>query len=540
MSYSTEQVVACWEKNGGNVSATARELKLRSRATVLHHIRKAGKVKPIAGGRVKAVQIEKRPKPKSGRIHYYLLTSAQNNTYVHDAHWENLMALRKDLGAELLVGTFSYNMNSYGELAVKRGTKGEYQRELWYDDRLKPYIEAGDNRNIEIAPNLVWCGRANILPTAERPLLGFESYTNRSSGIFPHVKQDMESVASGKFEATKLNFTTGTVTQQNYLQKKAGLKAEHTHCYGALLVAATEDGRWYVRQLVTDDDGVMYDLTRKIDNGKISGGHRVEAINWGDVHSATLEDEVFELAFGKGGMLDTLRPKYQFFHDTVDFKGRNPHSFQVRGGQPRERFLNYCEGFDSVEDEMKQACDFLDSTRRPWCQSIVVNSNHDEFFTGWLDWADHRKDPINARFFLHASTFLYDFMHEHRKQPLMLRWCFERLLGVRPNLEFLGLDQSFVICKQHKGGIECGMHGDDGPNGAPGSEVGFERMGRRVNVGHKHTSSLRQWGVGYAGLLGRLDQGYNHGPGSWSQTQILTYPNSTRCAVTFWKNAWRE
>lgn len=538
MSDATDRVVETYTRLGGNVLKTAKELGL-SRGTIYHHLNKSGAMaKPVAAGRLKPLPNEKRPKPKSGKVHRYLLTSAQNNTYVADEWWANLLALKEEYSAELLVGTFSYNMNAYGELAVKKGTKGEYQRELWFDDRLKPYIAAGDNRNIELAPGLVWVGRGNILPTAAHPLLGFEGYTGRASGIYPHAKQEMESVASHKAEATKFNFTTGCVTQRNYLQKKAGLKAEHEHVYGAMLVEVCEDGRWYVRPICQGEDGSAYDMTLRAKDGKVTDGHRVEAINWGDVHTATLEPDVKELAFGKGGMLDTLKPRYQFFHDSLDFKARNPHT--MNKGLHRDRYLAYVEGFDSVEKELMEVADFLSSTRRKWCESIVVASNHDEFFHRWLDTGDHRRDPINARYFLAASKYAWDEMAETKKMPLMLRWAVERVhSGPKANLRFLELDEPFVICKQYNDGIECGMHGDDGPNGSQGSESGFRKMGRRVNAGHRHTASLRQFGVGYAGLLGSLDQGYNSGPGSWSQTQLVTYANGTRSFCTFWKNAWR-
>lgn len=531
----SEKTLEVFTRHNGNVSSAARELGI-ARQSLQDRMRKIGNKKPMAGGRVKPVKNEKRKVTE--KVHRFILTSAQNNTYVHEACLTNLQAFAKHYKAEILVGTFSYNQNSYGKLAVKRGTKKPYQSELWYDERIMSYILAGDNKNIEIGPHLMWCGRANVLPTAIRPLEGFEGYSGRHTGIFPHAKQDFESVVSGKNEATKFNYTTGTVTQQNYIQKKAGLKAEGDHVYGGLLVEVCKDGRWYVRPLVQGDDGTMYDLTLCAVDGKITDKHRVAGINWGDVHSSTLETHIYNLAFAKGGMLDELQPFWQFFHDTLDFKGRNPHV--MLKNLPRERFMNYVNGFDSVEMENRQAAMFLHNTTRPWCQSVVVSSNHDEFFARWLDFADYRRDPINACYFLHSSAYMYDYIAQNKKMPNMFQYACEKYWK-RPNpqVKFLALDESFIICPKHRGGIECGMHGDDGANGAAGSEAAFARMGRRVNVGHRHTASLRQWGVGYAGLLGNLDQGYNVGPGSWSQTQIVTYANSVRAAITFWKGAYK-
>jgi hypothetical protein len=535
-----DETLEAFNRNGGNISATARELKV-ARQTIQCRLRDVSdtKKKPLAGGRLQPQKVEKRKHPKKkNAVHRFIVTSAQNNTYVNEAAWKNLQAFAKHYDAEILVGTYSYNQNAYGKLAVKRGTKKAYETELWFDPVLMPYIEAGDNRNIEVGPHLMWCGRANVIPTALQPLQGFESYTGRHSGIFPHARQMMVCVPALKSEATKFNYSTGTVTQQNYIQKKAGLKAEQHHTYGGLIVEVCADGRWYVRQLVSDDEGCMYDLDIKSDNGKITKGNRVAGINWGDIHCATIQQHIYNLAFAKGGMLDTLRPEKQFFHDTLDWKARDLHAMWKN--LPRDRFLNYVEGFDSVEQELRGVATFLQNTEREWCESVVVFSNHDSFFLRWLDYCDHKKDPINARYYLHASTHLYDYMWANKKEPNMLKWACERAWGSkRAAVRFLDEDESFVICKKYRGGIECGMHGHDGANGARGNHRQFGRMARRTNTGHEHTAFLDQWGSCVAGIFGNPDQGYNHGPGSWSNTQIVTYANGARAAYTFWKGGFK-
>jgi hypothetical protein len=73
----------------------------------------------------------------------------------------------------------------------------------------------------------------------------------------------MKSVASVKSDPTKFNWTTGTVTLRNYIQKKAGQKAEFHHCYGALLVEVDSTGAWGVRQLLADELEV-YDPERRL------------------------------------------------------------------------------------------------------------------------------------------------------------------------------------------------------------------------------------------------------------------------------------
>ena len=87
------------------------------------------------------------------------------------------------------------------------------------------------------------------MPTASNPLSGFETYSGRNSSIFPHAKLAMHSIASLQGSGAKLIYTTGTITQRNYIQKKAGILAEFHHCYGALLVEVDHEGVWKVRQI---------------------------------------------------------------------------------------------------------------------------------------------------------------------------------------------------------------------------------------------------------------------------------------------------
>ena len=150
---------------------------------------------------------------------------------------------------------------------MKRGTKKDEDKALWFDPCLAEYIR---DIRVELANGLVWCGEMNILPTAEDPLSGLETYSHRKSAIFPHSKLAMRSIATMQGEGTKLNFTTGTVTLKNYIQKKAGLKAEHHHRYSALVVEVNHGGHWWVRQIGSSaKHGSIQDLNVLVKDGKV-------------------------------------------------------------------------------------------------------------------------------------------------------------------------------------------------------------------------------------------------------------------------------
>jgi len=529
-----DQVVKLFDKYGGNVSAIARALKI-NRSTVYHYLRKLDLMdRQLAGGKVREDKVEVRDLPKKGTTRY-IVTCAQNNTKLHKPVWENLLAIADhyDIPNEnILVSSFTYNQNAYGELSVKRGTDKRGKQSLWYDPEIEAYLDQSD-LNIELAPGLVWCGRMNTLPTATNPLSGFETYTGRKSGILPHVKLAMQSVFSHKAEATKFNYTTGTVTKMNYIQKRAGIRAERLHNYGALIVEVTAEGHWFVRQLTADGRNRIYDLGILAEGGTVSTKHPLEAITWGDIHSQQIDPEVRELGWGKGGMLDSLRPKHQFIHDLIDFRPRNHHDRK----NPHRQFQRYVEGMDGVEDELRATAELLHEMRRDWCKTIVVDSNHDNALERWLRETDYRTDARNALFFLRTQLAKYEAIADGDTEFHTIEHSL-RSLGCPEDVRFLREDESFITCRNSAGGIENGMHGHLGPSGMRGSPQVFKRMGRRQNTCHTHSAGIYDE-VYVGGTSSLLDLGWNVGPSSWSHTHILTYANGIRSLATMWMGAWR-
>lgn len=552
-------VAAC--KKHGSVKAVARQEKityhaarrlyLQAIADGLMETRKNGgqtreslklpvpESKPTIEGRVKALKTPVLPVPATG-TRRFLFTCAQNNTKVHMPLWENLLALAAHYGAEIHVSRFTYikrGLGARGDKAkvVKKGKLYDGYDLVW-DPTFEPYLS---DERLEVAPGLVWCGEMNILPTAVRPLSGLEVYTGRKSGIFPHVKLAMESIPSGKHEPTKFNYTTGTVTQRNYIQRKAGLKAEFHHCYGALLVEVDSDGDWFCRQINADSAGTIYDLDLQVKRGVVTSGHRVEAITWGDIHVAILDPDVKGMAWAnEDSMIKVLRPKYQFLHDVVDFQSRSHHEMK----DPHSRFLLHVRSIEDVRSEIKQAAFFLRWTLYEGTKSIVVDSNHHHHLGRWLKEQDARWDPVNAVFWLDMQRRVYGAIQRGQKVNY-LRMAIDSVWakdawGPMNRIRFLDEDESFVICPDASGGIECGSHGDLGPNGARGNPKAFARMGRKGNRGHRHSCGIED-GEYTSGTCSILNPRYARGPGSWSQSHIITYPNGKRTIVTCWNRKWR-
>ncbi len=464
--------------------------------------------------------------PAKGETRRYILTSAQNNTPVHEAVWLNLLALADHYGAELIVGTYSYNKAAFGRKAVKRGTElSSDHEELWYDPQVTEHL---CDEQVELAPGLVWCGELNILPTAIHPLSQMEAYNGRCSNIVPHAKHAMTSVAAMKGEATKFNYASGTVTQRNYIQKKIGLLSEQYHGYGATLVEVCGDGSWYVRQLQATEDGVVRDLGLKVDAGEVTTGNPIEAITWGDLHVRFLDAEVRRLAWGEGGMLDVLRPRYQMLHDVIDFRSRNHHESK----DPLARYNKWRDGKESVSDEVREVVDFLLADGlRPWCQAVMIPSNHHEAMERWLKEAKWQEDPANAVFYHEAWLALLGGERD------IFRWACHHVtddhLTLGDQLLWLDTDETFV-----RAGVDLGQHGHLGINGARGNHKAFAKLGRATSTGHEHSAGIHL-GNWVAGCSCELRVGYNRGPSSWSHSHVVQYPEGTRTIVTMWNGRWR-
>lgn len=477
---------------------------------------------------------ERRIGPRTGK-QTYVFTCAQNNTDLIPEHWwKALMNLVDHYEAELHVSRFTYNKASYGKNSVKPGTtKLTDTRDLFYAPEIEPYISDED---IQITDDLVWLGSVSLQPTAVNPIAGWQNHTRHASCILPHTKLAMESVPTMKSDPAKFIFTTGSVTQRNYIQKGAGQKADFHHVFGALLVEVDENGDWWARQLNFDKNGTLYDLTNRFTAEGVTSC-TVEAITHGDIHGYKMDTAVCDTVFRDGGMLDTLHPQHQFFHDIIDFMPRNHHNrrdFQFVNDMRRD-------GTERVLDEFRFVSDwFMRHCVRNWCRSHIVVSNHDQAIDTWLADRSNLDDPANVRDWLqlnheravygpgyHAFARSMDrFMHGARMSLRGHRYATLSLPRI------IKEDQSFKILGQ----IEAGLHGHLGPNGARGTPRNLRTAGK-ANTGHTHSAGIVE-GVYTAGVLGKLDMGYNRGLSSWSHSSIITYANGKRTIVTHRAGKW--
>jgi hypothetical protein len=131
--------------------------------------------------------------------------------------------------AEILVGTFSYNKNAYGELAVKRAPRARTS-ELWYDERAGAVHLRRADRARE-RPGVV--RRDEHHARRRRSAGGPRDLLRPQVGHLP-PRQARDAFHRRDDGAGRPSSTTPPARsrRRNYIQKKAGLVAEHHHSYG--------------------------------------------------------------------------------------------------------------------------------------------------------------------------------------------------------------------------------------------------------------------------------------------------------------------
>ncbi len=529
-----EVLLESYQRNAGNITATAKDLGA-DRQTIRKCLALYGAdKKPVTGGSVKPLKHNVMPLPEKGKVKRYLLSCAQSNTKAFTAFIKNLEAYREWLvkrseSCEIMISRFTYNKSAFQNSKSKPGKQATLETDVWFDPSIEPYVCDDPERHgtcrWQLAPDLYWCSELQIEPTAVRPLSGLHTYGSGNSCIFPHVKISMEPVPRMPDKEPVHVYTTGTVTGRNYIQRKAGLKAEFHHQTGAIIAEVDSSGLWWVRQLNADSSGAFYDILEgeviKANQGEVTTGNRLEALNYGDVHAEEIPTERIEYYWAPGGILDQLKPKYQFCHDLQSFRARNHHEMKSFA----KNYEKYIQGIDSVENELSGTADLLNKMEREWSTTVVVPSNHDRFPERWLDEANFKNDYLNAEFYLEAQLERVRAIKRGESGWIFLDWALKRA-GCPETVRFIRLDESFVICQRVNHPIECGLHADLGPNGARGSVGNLSNLGMKANFGHIHSAYIREGNM-WAGTMA-LWQGYNFGPSTWSVSHIATMPSGKR------------
>tara|TARA_B110000046_G_scaffold184968_1_gene225040 strand:+ start:658 stop:2181 length:1524 start_codon:yes stop_codon:yes gene_type:complete len=456
--------------------------------------------------------------PKSNK---YIFTAAQNATPVHKGFLASLRHFAKRVGAELVVIPFRYKNPTSNWSADNESIE-------WWDRGLARYLFDG---RFNLNKHLTILADVKVQPTAVTPLTGLESITGERSGIVGHTKIQLQTVPTPSNKMPKIMATTGSVTIRNYSDTKSGKKGEFYHSFGAAMVEIDGD-QFHLRQINACNDGSFIDLDVESTPKGCRKAKPAKALIMGDSHVDFIDPDVVKATFtDKGSIVESLRPTRLVWHDLLDFYSRNHH----HRNDPITALVKHQSGMGDVRGEIERACAFVDKHTPSKTVSIIVPSNHPEAMARWIRETDWRFDPENAEFYLETALALVKSAHMTPHGATcddpFAYWA-KQLLNT--TAEVLTRDDSYVI-----DGIELGMHGDKGPNGARGSIRNMARTGTKTVIGHSHSPGIFE-GCVQTGTSTRLKLEYTSGPSSWLQTHCVIYANGKRSLLNIVNGKWHN
>jgi hypothetical protein len=433
----------------------------------------------------------------------FIITSAQNATPVVKDFWASLLHCRDYYKAHLSVIPYRYKN------PTSRWTGSQNNAEFWVEE-VREYLKS---TRWAVNSNLVVLGDIKIVPTARDPLKGHEGFTGAESSIIGHPNLALTSVATPGHAMAKLMTTTGSCTQLNYSDSRAGRGGEYQHVTGALLVEV-EGGKFWIRQLNANKKGQFIDKDKLFTPDGVVDAPPPEALVCGDAHVRKMDFTVDKGVFGPKGIVRTLKPKRIVFHDLFDGSTCNPH-------EKKDYFAVLAKmkaGLLNVADELNETVQYVIDRVPKGCQAIIVDSNHDAFLKRWLEDNDWKEVGLNGGTYLELAKYMWDetTMHDgDERVPSPFAYWVNKF--ARKNIICLREDESYAV-----EGVELGMHGHRGPNGVRGSLVALVRIGVKFIIGHVHGPGIRFGGYA-VGLMAKLRQGYNKGPSNWLHTMCIEH-----------------
>ena len=475
---------------------------------------------------------------KDPRGRSFIFSGAQNDTPVDKPFWNNLKVYADEIGADIIVGPWTYETNWWDE-------NNPASRQ--YDPEIVPYLCFGQ---MEIGNQFIFAGEMNTLPTASRPISDLTTYSRGRWAVFPHAKLQLISVpAINPYEQAFQIMTTGAVTRPRVIPRKAGIKSIFHHVLGATIVEFDDDGLFFCRQIIADDDGNFQDLDVKVEQGRVLYGQNVQAMTAADIHIAKLDrinaintfgyDPKTRQYSGDGSsIVETLRPKNLILHDLHDHESRNHHN----ANDVSHNYEMAIRGRESVLDELQRAADFLEKMDKE-TRVIVVESNHDLALERYIREGRYRGDGINFRLGLRLDAAYHDYrakvaeaLDADKTPPnfSMVEFAVRHVIKSKLSNTSWVYDGGSCLIND----VQIGNHGFRGANGAKGTVTGFARLGQKITIGDKHTPAILD-GVYVAGVM-QLQHGYNKGLSGWAVSHVVQYENGARAIITMQQGRWRK
>jgi hypothetical protein len=362
------------------------------------------------------------------------------------------------------------------------------------------------------------------------PVTSFSRVGQRNgSFIYASPKQRLKLTPTSNKKLPHAVMTTGALTKPDYKSKRymsdrTAYLADHDHVMGAIIVEILNEKRFHFRQVQANrfghfaDIGILYTPN----TGKL---YPPDSIALGDLHSGET-DATAKARFitDKDSVVAVTGTRRGIVHDGFNGKSINHH--ELRNLVLRAQLARDCK-IDLLSELKGYAAD-LDELTEIFDETVIDESNHDEFLIRYLAEGTFLKEPHNSA----IGAKLYQAAIEGHNP---VRFALEQVVGLEhpEKIRWLSRDEDFKVA-----GIELGAHGDKGANGARGSLRAMENAYGNSVSGHAHTPEILR-GAWQVGTLSKLKLEYNIGPSSWMHTSCLVYPNGMRQLINVIDGQWR-
>jgi len=371
-------------------------------------------------------------------------------------------------------------------------------------------------RNISINEKTIIYGSIRIRPTAKRPLTGFAGFGGNANVILPHPKVGMEMEPSADKYNPKQLWTSGTISNpDSYSLSRAGAEGEFHHTLGALVIEND-----IIRHLPISGNGKVYDLDAVYDpNGQISTA-KVAGLVLGDIHMAfQTQASLIQI----NAHLDRFQPTYTVVHDLLDANAVSHHNIG-------DAFANYAVSLKSmpIDKELTHCMCFLDDIIRAGSKPVLVNSNHHDHFTKWLNravWSDNMGIAKQILSWQMMMLKAIDEKDPNLGTPSAFNCLVKEEYGSKVKIVGGQGAPSFKI-----DGYLVDRHGHEGLNGGRGLGGIHRRSADKFIVGHSHSPKIID-GLTVVGTYSPLEMPYTGGLSTWAKAFALIYEGGRRQLV---------
>ena len=441
-------------------------------------------------------------KRKLSKSKYYIITWEQNETPIHTQLWENILAYKEFLGAELSV--------ILGRYKNPTSVFTDKSHENW-NKETKPYW---DSARHDIHKYLTVLSDVKISPTRKYPLTGIQGLSQGKSIVIGHPKMHLKTEPVLNGHPKKMLFTTGAITLPNYTDSGAGAISDGVHKYGFIIVEIASKDVFYIRQVEANTDGNFIDLCYEVKETQVTKINNALGMVCGDSHHWSIDPKIDKQ---NDLICNYFNINQLVLHDVVDGESCNNHIIK----SPLEQYKRFKSNRYDIEKEMNDLGSWLETKLK--FNPIIPSANHNARFDRVLD-NDWRKDIPNSLFYLKYTQAV---LEEKVDNGVIAYYLNDRFGN---NIKCLGYQDSYKIGK-----YECSQHGDWGSNGSKGSPVTFRNLEIPIILAHTHTP-YRADDCFYVGTNTHLNLGYNEkGASSWQQSNVLIAKNGIAQHILFVK-----